>query len=123
MSNRKSVTILRGWLVKPKTRKGPKMNNEKAEEWIWYSTMCSYWTDDFDKLSSISGIPCCPHCRCVGFQVELGIWYEGIKKYDLKDPGYQDFMSGLKNVCRGSGVTVSDLWKDHKKHKLGERIN
>ena len=94
----------------------------KGIRWIWYSANCSYWTDNFDNLSATAhgSIPCCPHCGCVGYQAESDKWDEGITTFNTDDPGYQNFIMGLKKVCRGNGVSVSALWKDYKKHKLGK---
>ena len=92
--------------------------------WLWYSAQCSYWTDDFDDLDktesvdkAVGGIPCCPHCGMVGYQIELGDWNDGLAHYDREEPGYQDFIIELKKTCRGMGVSTTALWEDHKRHR------
>ena len=99
-------------------------NAAEITKWVWYSVQCSYWTDDFDDLSktesvdeAVGGIPCCPYCGMVGYQIELDKWNEALTTYSEVEPGYQDFVLGLKTICRGLGVSVSALWEDYKRHR------
>lgn len=77
---------------------------------VWYSN-CSYWTDDWTKLSSVGpgaaigqGIPCCPNCKCPGFQTTFSSWEESSKNYEHSNhPHYQEFLNKSKETCLGRG--------------------
>ena len=94
-------------------------NAAEIPKWMWYSTACSYWTDNFDDLAGTEygAIPCCPRCGAVGYQVDLDEWNEGMAHHDGEDPGYRDFIIELKTTCRGAGVSLSALWEDYKRHR------
>jgi hypothetical protein len=89
-----------------------------AEE-IWYG-FCTFWTDDWGQLSATpvpegaaiqAGIPCCPECGSVGYQIDADEWWEGVQKMEEASPGYFKFIKGLKNVCHGKGTGIGDLWE------------
>ena len=92
------------------------MNDEQE---IWYG-FCTYWTDDWDKLSATEpvegeaishGIPCCPECGSVGYQMTAQEWKEGVEKYEADGhTGYATFIEGLKEQCNGK-VTIMELWE------------
>lgn len=72
---------------------------------VWYGP-CTYWTDDWTKLKSIGpGIPCCPHCKCPGFQTTYEHWEDGVKGFELNNhPRYEEFVNKTKETCFGRGV-------------------
>lgn len=92
------------------------MNDEQE---IWYG-FCTYWTDEWDSLSATEpvegeaishGIPCCPKCGSVGYQMTLLDWNEGIEKYEAEGhTGYAAFIEGLKEQCNGK-MTIMELWE------------
>lgn len=92
------------------------MNDEQQ---IWYG-FCTYWTDDWEALSATPvedtatgghGIPCCPECGSVGYQMTLQEWNEGVEKYESEDnAGYAAFIAELKEKCHGK-TTILQLWE------------
>ena len=91
-------------------------------EQIWYG-FCTFWTDDWGQLSATpspegaaikSGIPCCPECRSIGFQIESDLWWEGVQKMEEAEPGYYKFIKDHRNTCRGKGISLGDLWDEKK---------
>jgi len=56
---------------------------------IWYAP-CQHWTDNWDLLDHTKeGIPICPICRHVGFQIKAYQWFSDIDKYEANGhPGY-----------------------------------
>lgn len=79
---------------------------------MWYSSLCTYWTDDWSKLKQFGpGIPCCPHCRCPGMQSMMKHWDGGVKTQESTQPGYASFLSGCKETCHGKGVSIGRLWE------------
>ncbi len=93
------------------------MNDEQE---LWYG-FCTYWTDDWEALKHTpvpegaaisSGIPCCPECGSVGYQMTLQAWNEGIEKYEADgNPGYGDFINEMKGKCHGPKTTLAELWE------------
>ena len=89
--------------------------NEIPEQ-IWYG-MCTYWTDDWDALTPTpenKGIPSCPECGSVGFQMTVQEWNQGIATLDKDSPGYADFINELKGKCHGKTTTLAELWEIQK---------
>lgn len=92
---------------------------------MWYG-LCTYWTDDWSKLSStgtsigrfsekpMPGIPCCPNCGAVGFQCFVDEWNKSVEEYDKKEPGYAQFIADMKENCQGRGITTLDAWAERK---------
>lgn len=103
---------------------------------IWYG-FCTFWTDDWDELSSVevkgspsgiggravgaidAGIPCCPDCGSVGYEIEDDEWWEGVQKVEADTPGYYKFITDLKELCHGKGESIGDLWELRKKELSG----
>lgn len=95
------------------TAQGRPTTANQPDRLLWYSVKCSYWTDDFDKLTKMGpGIPCCPHCKSPGFQDEAGRWLDGAKKFDEKEPGYSDFLNRMKEKCQTA--SIAKLWELEK---------
>lgn len=71
---------------------------------VFYAANCTYWTDDFSKLQTTgSGIPCCPHCKSVGFETDLDNWWGSALAYQMNEaPGYVDFLKLAKETCFGN---------------------
>jgi hypothetical protein len=79
---------------------------------MWYSSQCSYWTDDWDNLKKFGpGIPCCPHCGCPGMQTMVLHWNNGASELDKEEPGYISFLQDVKEKCYGKGVSIGKLWE------------
>ncbi len=89
------------------------MNDEQQ---IWYG-LCTYWTDDWDALTPSpenKGIPTCPECGSVGFQMTRQEWNEGVAKYEADDnPGYTQFINDVKGNCLGK-TTLLEAWEQKK---------
>lgn len=92
-------------------------------ERIWYG-FCTFWTDDWGQLSWTDpkgngamngGIPCCPECGSVGYQMTSDEWWEGVQGMEQDEPGYYKFIKGLRNTCHGSEVSVMNLWEERKR--------
>jgi hypothetical protein len=76
---------------------------------VWYpaSSACGYWTDDWSRLArSRHGIPCCPHCGCVGMQITAVEWLAVPQEFLLKYPDYDKWLLEIKETClRGTDKT------------------
>lgn len=68
---------------------------------VVYGARCSWW-DTEDKMSSTaSGLPCCPFCRGVLFEVQSETkWWAGVDAHTAKgDPEYRTFVEWLRGKC------------------------
>lgn len=90
---------------------GTPTTKDDPERLMWYSSRCTYWTDDWSKLSLSVGtnIPICPVCGCPGYQGEMGSWLESAKAYAEANPGYFQFLLAIKEVCKG--MTMMEAWQ------------
>ena len=79
---------------------GSRCERDDLERLIWHSAGCTYWTDDWSKLSKAeNGIPCCPRCRCVGFQQEAREWFQGVDDLAEHVPEYNTLVLAVKEMC------------------------
>lgn len=68
---------------------------------VVYGARCAWW-DYIDKVAvDGSGLPCCPHCNGVLFEMDRGEWEEGIEKHtkETNHLNYPIFMAWLKGRC------------------------
>lgn len=81
---------------------------EDPDRAYWAGT-CTYWTDDWDKVSASDGIPCCPTCKAPGFIGKMSEWLNGAERYEAEgNPGYVKFLNNTKEVCHRMGL--ADFW-------------
>ena len=61
-----------------------------------YGVVCT-WRGPIQNVGvRDNGLPCCPHCGGVLFEMETkDIWDKQIVDFDKKHPGYADFQSWL----------------------------
>lgn len=77
---------------------GPGIEGDRR---VVYGATCAWW-DYIDKVAVLgNGLPCCPHCKGVLFELDRGEWEEGIEERMKKtnNPGYPIFMTWLKGKC------------------------
>ena len=67
---------------------------------IVYGARCVWW-DSIDKVDTLpSGLPCCPFCRGVLFQIDEAEWDADAKEYeDAGHEGYVKFIEWLRGKC------------------------
>ena len=90
--------------MKYRKEDGTNTTNDDPDRLLWYG-LCTYWTDDWDKLKTTSGIPCCPYCLGVGFQITAKNWDSGVDKFNKDNPKYKEFIESVKEKCIRSGIT------------------
>ena len=63
---------------------------ELVSELIVYGVVCMWW-DSIDKAASLpSGLPCCPHCKGVLFEMPRRRWFKSIDEHEANgNPGYR----------------------------------
>jgi hypothetical protein len=72
-----------------------------ADPRIVYGAGCSWW-DSIDKVAkTASGLPCCPHCGGVLFEVaNEARWWRDVQMFESEhEPGYRKFIEWLRGRC------------------------
>lgn len=80
---------------------------------IVYGARCTWW-DDISKVGKLvgTGLPCCPHCKSVLFQLEDEKWFEGMKKYEAEGhPGYVAMIEWSRGKCFPSIEAIEAAWR------------
>lgn len=67
---------------------------------VVYGVNCTWW-DSIDKVAKLrTGIPCCPHCGSVLFEVaNIEEWWEGVDRHDQTHPGYRKLIEWSQGKC------------------------
>lgn len=68
---------------------------------IVYGARCSWW-DSIDKIGkTASGLPACPHCRSVLFEMrDEQTWFAGVDAYEKAgNPGYRKMIEWARGKC------------------------
>lgn len=95
---------------------GHRVGSTNISRLVWYSAGgCGYWTDDWEKLNCV-GIPTCPNCGAVGFQVTAEEWERGAIQFEESgNLGYLDFCNKNKETC-----LPGESWMDRFKKEVKE---
>lgn len=84
---------------------GEPTTSDDPKRGVWYSVTCTFWTDEWDLLKVVGpGIPCCPYCNSVGFQIDADRWSVP-DQYEAEHPGYREQLASYKNApCKRRGT-------------------
>lgn len=81
------------------------------DERIAYGARCSWW-DSIDKVGVRDGLPCCPHCKGMLFEVPTeAAWFSGVDAY-AKQPGnsgYRTFIEWGRGKCFKGGYPEAKI--------------
>lgn len=78
---------------------------------IVYGASCVWW-DSINKAAKLeNGLPCCPHCKGVLFQINEEEWEELINKCDKKYKSYRQFIEWLKGKCLPTYLVARRMFK------------
>ncbi len=80
---------------------------------VVYGATCAWW-DYIDKVAvTEEGLPCCPHCKGVLFEMDRGEWEEGVEKHTkaTNNPGYPVFITWLKGKCFRNWTEAFETFK------------
>ena len=80
---------------------------------IVYGVNCCWW-DSIDKVAKTSnGLPCCPNCGGVLFEMEDEDHFMlGVKEYEVHKPGYALFVKWLRGKCFRSWTQAWKQWEE-----------
>jgi len=99
------------------TQSGTKCGPDDPLRAVWYSAMCTYWTDDWSKLGYAGpGIPTCPVCRSPGMITNRKDWDEGVTAHEAEgNVGYKAVMDKHFEKCAYSreGGLITAYDKEH----------
>jgi hypothetical protein len=66
---------------------------------IVYGAQCSWW-DTVDKAGQLpSGLPCCPYCHGVLYEMTAAEWRASIHRYVEGQPDYVEFITWARGRC------------------------
>jgi hypothetical protein len=97
-----------------RTEGGEETTGDNPHRLLWYGS-CGYWTDDWEKVRSTdtSGIPNCPVCHAVGYQIRAHEWFRSAEKFERQGHvHYEEFIRAVKEQC-GGGVLLMDRYSDY----------
>lgn len=70
------------------------------------------WWDAKSRVGVLpSGLPCCPHCRGVLFEMPEVQWWEGVVKHAQKQPGYETMVEWGRGRCFRKSTDLESAWK------------
>lgn len=64
------------------------------ENMIAYGATCSWWDDKNKVATKPSGLPCCPQCGGVLFEIEESAWWDGVDSWEEK--GVEDYRAVIE---------------------------
>jgi hypothetical protein len=86
----------------PKKNKTQTFHPPTPEHLHVYGVSCS-WHGDINEVKLLPpvGIPCCPHCQGVLFQIEESKWFEGAIEHEKKGhTNYVEFLEWITKQTR-----------------------
>jgi hypothetical protein len=69
------------------------------------------WWDSITNAGTLpSGLPCCPHCRGVLFEMPSAEWWPAVDLRDQAEPGYRQFVEWLRGRCYSATIAARDAY-------------
>lgn len=100
-----------------------------ADDRIVYGVNCQWW-DGIEKVGSRGGLPCCPICRSMLFEMSIAEWWAGVEAHQARGAtGYRAFVEWRKGkhfataeeavavYQQKPGRTVNMGWELNPKYK------
>lgn len=68
---------------------------------IVYGAACVWWDSIQNAAVNPLGIPCCPHCHSVLYEIDnIEKWWEGVGDFELKGHvGYRKLVEWQRGKC------------------------
>ena len=78
---------------------------------IVYGVGCVWW-DNIDKVAKTeSGLPCCPYCGSVLFEMENeAAFLSGVPETEKQYPGYGEYVKWQRGKCLKTFKEAWDTW-------------
>lgn len=69
-------------------------------ELIVYGVHCAWWDSIGKCRVHPNGLPCCPHCGSVLYQVDEKAWWQGVDEHEAQgNPGYRKLVEWMRGRC------------------------
>ena len=68
---------------------------------IGFGAACCWWDEIEAAAPTVTGIPCCPHCGGVLYELESDSWWLFARKHaeEAKDSRYLAFVEWIRGRC------------------------
>lgn len=102
-------------LVRSMRRVARRVRNDQRPQpvRVTYGARCSWWGLITEAATRASGLPCCPHCHGVLFEVaDEATWWAGVDAHEANGlAGYRAFIEWLRGRCFPSVAAARDVWE------------
>lgn len=99
------------------------IQNRSTDPRIVYGARCVWW-DSISKASTKrGGLPCCPHCGSVLFEVDSElVWWTNVDAFAEKsgDPEYRAFVDWLRGRCY---PTLTHAQIEYRLHAMEREVS
>jgi hypothetical protein len=78
---------------------------------IVYGARCAWWDSISEARSKDGGLPGCPHCGGVLYEVEnIETWWTDVDHQEKMKPGYRTFIEWLRGQCFSTYPAALDAY-------------
>lgn len=84
---------------------------------VVYGARCVWWNNIAAVSTTPRGLPCCPHCGGVLFEVpDEQTWWAGVDAHEsTHEPGYRKFVEWLRGRCYPSIDEARAAYAEHQR--------
>jgi hypothetical protein len=96
------------------------MIQDKRDTRIAYGARCTWW-GGIESVGSHNGLPCCPHCNGVLFEVDSpDRWWRSVDSYEADGhEGYRGFIEWSKGKCYRNRAEAKKAYEAKEGRKAG----
>lgn len=83
-----------------------------VDDRVVYGACCTWW--DHVRAAGVNdhGLPCCPHCQGVLFEVSTTAeWWAAVDRYEADHPGYRAFVEWRQGRCHPDRATAEAAYE------------
>jgi len=88
------------------TKHGQFTGPEDPDRLVWFSSSCTYWTDDWSTLAAKGARFICPRCRAIGLRTTYEDWVRKIEEFGDEIIA---IIQTSEQQCHGENVRPADL--------------
>ena len=84
---------------------------------IVYGAGCTWW-DSIDKVATLdNGLPCCPYCSSVLFEMSnIEEWDKNVLSYEQDgNPGYRKMIEWMRGKCFPNMIEAQSTYNKEQK--------
>ncbi len=92
------------------------MNQPETDTRNVHGARCTWWDAISESKTGAHGLPGCPHCGGVLYEVATEAqWWEAIDRHDKHEPGYRALMEWARGNCYPNFDTLKRAYALYKK--------